>query len=296
MSRNPPFAKKTPSQSQRPEFYWRGGPTLKEKEYLVDEYKKAYADFQKAQFELKAIEQELQKTNESLYERESYTTALASCLDNDAEGSKQEHDYKKKFAELEVSIKNAEQELQEVKSVHHPAVISGLLKEKAYLTIEIQRQSKALTLRDEAIEMNKKQLAALVISTKYQNAMQLENQVEKLQRKRTFLRSQVNKKKREFDLATSSNTPLNIDPRIKEQLVNLTELNMLKERGKEREQRRVNKWNAEARQLIDYIYELNMRMKDLKIEDGIVDITKLEEKYIIKSNRDGQDTGGRDEQ
>ena len=88
-----PFSKRAPSRSAKEEFYWRGGDSLREKEYLKDEYKKAMADYRKAQMEYQKVEQELQKTNEQLKERESYTNALSSYLDNDTEGSTQEQEY-----------------------------------------------------------------------------------------------------------------------------------------------------------------------------------------------------------
>ena len=284
-----PFSKRPPSKSAKEEFYWRGGDSLREKEYLKDEYKKAVADYRKAQMEYQKVEQDLQKTNEQLKERESYTNALSSYLDNDTEGSTQEQEYKKKLVELESEIKKAEEELSEARAVQHPAVISGLQKEKAFMMIEIQRQSKSLDLRDEQNDANKKQLAACVVSQKYHNALLLEGEIEKLSRKRAFLRSQVNKRKQEYDALTSQGNHQQqlrsiqqINKEERQAGIEVAELELIKGRLLEREQRRVNKWNMETNRYLKFIEELNQRMKDIGIEDQVEDVEALREKYIIK--------------
>ena len=258
-----PFGKRAPSRTTKEEFYWRGGDSLREKEYLQDEYKRAMADLRKAKLEYQKVEQELQKTNEQLKERESYTNALSSYLDNDTEGSTQEQEYKRKLGELETEIKKKEEELADARAVHHPAVSASLAKEKAFMMIEIQRQTKTLDLREEQNETNKKQLAACTVNPKYTNAVLLEGEIEKLNRKRAFLRSQVNKRKQEFDALTSQGNQqqnrglAQVNKEERQNAIEVAELELNLNRLKEREQRRTNKWNMETNNLLKYIEELN---------------------------------------
>ena len=290
-----PFSKRAPSRSAKEEFYWRGGDSLREKEYLKDEYKKAMADYRKAQMEYQKVEQELQKTNEQLKERESYTNALSSYLDNDTEGSTQEQEYKRKLTELEAEIKKKEDELAEARAVHHPAVSGALSKDKAFMMIEIQRQTKTLDLREEQNEANKKQLASCTINPKYTNAVLLEGEIEKLNRKRAFLRSQVNKRKQEFDTLTSQSNQQQtrslsqVNKEDRQNAIEVAELELTLNRLKEREQRRTNKWNMEFNNLIKYIEELNSRMVDIDIEDECVDVEELKEKYLIKKEKENNE-------
>ena len=291
-----PFSKRAPSRSTKEEFYWRGGDSLREKEYLKDEYKKAMADYRKAQMEYQKVNQELQKTNEQLKERESYTNALSSYLDNDTEGSTQEQEYKRKLTELEAEIKKKEDELAEARAVHHPAVSGALSKDKAFMMIEIQRQTKTLDLREEQNEENKKKLASCTVNPKYTNAVLLEGEIEKLNRKKAFLRSQVNKRKQEFDALTSqannqqqSRNLSQVNKEDRQNAIEVAELELTLNRLKEREQRRTNKWNMEANNLIKYIEELNERMKDIGIESECVDVDQLKEKYIIKKEKENEE-------
>ena len=288
-----PFAKRPASRATRQEFYWRGGDSLHEREYLRNEYKKAMVDFKKAQMEYKSVEQELKKANEQLSEKEKYTNALASYLDSDAEGGNQEQEYKRQLGELEVEIGKAESELSDARAVQHPAVSSGLQKDKAYMMIEIQRLKKALDLRDEQEAEDKKQLATCVVSQKYQNALQMEGIVEKLSRKRAFLRSQVNKNKQEFDKLTSqapaqSRNAQPVNKEDKQCVVDVAELELINNRIAERQQRRPNKWNMEISRQLRYIEELNERMRDLGMESDVVDVEALREKYMIKQKQEGE--------
>lgn len=291
-----PFAKRPPSRATKQEFYWRGGDSLHEREYLRDEFKKAMVDYKKAQMEYKSVEQELKKANEQLSEKEKYTNALASYLDSDAEGGNQEQEYKKQLGELEIEIGKAEGELSDARAVHHPAVSSGLQKDKAYMMIEIQRLKKTLDLRKEQQAEDKKQLAACVVSQKYQNAIELEGIVEKLSRKRAFLRSQVNKNKQEFDKLTSQqqSQQRGVQPASKDDkqcVMDVAELELISNRMNERQQRRPNKWNMDVNRYLRYIEELNDRMRELGLESEVVDVEALREKYTTKPKQDDQKDG-----
>ena len=189
MSKNAPFAKKQSSQYAKPDFYWRGGNVLREKEYLNDEYKKALAEYRRAELELKQVERECSDASQILNERDKYTSALANFLDADAEGGQTEIYKKQQLRKYEAEIKEVEQELIEARAVCHPAVASGLQKEKAYLLIEIQRNLKAIDLAEEQHEIAKRQLAACTVSNKYRQALGLEGQLQELTSKKNYLRN-----------------------------------------------------------------------------------------------------------
>lgn len=254
---------------------------MKEKEYLTDEYRKALTDFRKAEFELKSLEVEFQQAQETLREREEYTSALANYLDSDAEGGQKESDYKKRLAELEEEIRQAELELQEVKAVHHPAVASGLQKEKAYLLIENQRAAKAIDLANEQGDNTKKQLAACMASNKYRNAKELEGKQAELVKKRSYLRGQVNQIKKEFDDTKPVSLPQSKESReARSSMLPMVDIQEKLNREKEKKQRRPKKWDARIARMIDDIEELNERLTDIGLQDEVVDVEALREKYF----------------
>jgi len=125
---------------------WREGDELKEREYLTDQHRQALAAFRKSDSELKQVEVDCRSAQASLHKHEEYMTALANYLDGDAEGGQTESVCKKRLYKLEGQLRETEAELQDVKAVHHPAVASGLHKEKGYLLIENQRAAKAADL------------------------------------------------------------------------------------------------------------------------------------------------------
>lgn len=283
-----PYPKRQSAQYKAPAFYWRGGDILKEREYLADEYKKALADYRKAEYELKMIEDELANANETLHEREGYTTALANYLDADAEGNQTEQDCKRQLADLELEIQEAEAELQQVKAVHHPAVSSGLQKEKAYLTIEMQRTVKAIDLTSEQQNDEKRKLAEISISKKYQTAVDLETKMMEMRRKSQFLRSLVNKNKKDFDNTKPVQT-IHTDNARQERSVmsQVIDANYSLTRTTEKEKRRPGKWNNEIDRILIQIEDLNQRMSELGMnEDQMVDIEALREKYFANSEED----------
>jgi hypothetical protein len=276
-----PFAKKPSSQYKQEPYYWRGGDVLREREYLTDEFKKALTEFRRADFELKKVESELQQASDCLHEREEYTAALANFLDSDAEGGHLESEYKKRLAALEDEIRHAEAELAEARAVHHPAVASGLQKEKAYLTIENQRTSKAIDLSEEQCESAKKQLAACTVSNKYRSALDLERKVLDLSRKKTYLRQAVNEKKKEFDATRPIAAPQTADARRERSaLVPQVELDEAFGQIEEKKQRRPKKWEFRLLHLMQQIEELNDRLTDLGMTEDVVDTTALRQQHF----------------
>ena len=297
MSKSVPFAKKTSSQYAKPEFYWRGGDVLREREYIQDEYKKALADYRRAELEYKQVERECSDASQILIEREKYTSALANFLDADAEGGQNEAAQKKRLTELENQIREAENELNEVRAVHHPAVASGLQKEKAYLLIEIQRNSKAIDLADENQENNKRQLAACIVSNKYRQATKLEGQLQDVTSKKNFLRNLVNKSKKEFDSARPCATSQTKEARLERAaLMPQVDLDLIAARGAEKKQRRPKKWDNRISRMIDELEELNDRLTDLGLTDEVVDTEQLREKYFPDKNKDKENKGGEEEE
>lgn len=277
-----PYPKRTPSQSHTPAFYWRGGDILREREYLADEYKLALADYRRAEFELKQVQEGIEEASETLHEREGYTTALANLLDADVEGNQTEQDSKRRLIELEAEIKDAEAELQEARAVHHPAITSGLQKEKAYLKIEMQRTEKAIELTREQEEDEKKKLAKIVITQRYQTAVDLETKLGSLQRKANFLRGLVNRTKNEFDNVRPVTTVQTDEARLERNaLTGMIDPQYTVLRGDERNKRRPTKWKNVMERLFWRIDELNARMYDLAIDEShIVDVEALREKYL----------------
>ena len=286
MSSKAPFSKKPTSQHTKPEFYWRGGNALQEREYLADEYKKALAEYRKVEFEYRQLERECAEKSQVLNEREQYTSALANYLDADAEGGQAEQDIKKQLAELETDIQESEIELQEAKQVHHPAVASGLSKEKAYLLIEMQRNTKAIDLANEQHENGVKQLAACMVSSKYKNACDLEAQRSELVSKKNFLRSQVNKYKKEFDITKPCPTQQSSEAKMQRSVLSpQVDLDIVLERGEEKKQRRNKKYGNRISRIIDQIEELNERMMDLGMDDDVVDTEELRNRYFPENNK-----------
>ena len=283
-----PFKTRPPSQSQTPAFYWRGGDVLREREYLADEFKKALADKRKAELDLQQIQKEIAETQEVLDEREGYTSTLANYLDSDAEGYATENEFRQRLKELNFEIQVAERELQEATAVHHPAVISSLQKEKAFLLLEIQQQNKT---KNNAIEQrfeNKRKLAELSAGQKYQQTIALETQYDELVSKKNFLRGEVNRAKKNFESTkpTKSATPTDQETlRVlnQERSVLLDELNisMAEKRGVEKKNRRPKKWDLRIARMIDQIEELNDRLEDLGFgQDDLVDTEQLRDKYF----------------
>jgi hypothetical protein len=277
-----PYPKRKPSAYAATPFYWRGGDVLREREYIEDEHKKALADFRRAELELKQLEADIAKDNETLHEREGYTDALANLLDADTEGNQAEHAYKKRLVELEARMQVAESELKEAKAVHHPAVASSLMKERAYLAIEMQRVAKAIELTREQEDADINKLSRINISARYQTSLDLETKVTILGKKSQYLRKLVNRNKKEFDQMRP--VPIVQSDSARNErwaLVNNIDLFYSQERTREKVSRRPSKWHYELEKKIWQISELNDRMRNLGMnEEDVVDVEALKGQYL----------------
>jgi hypothetical protein len=295
---DPTLKKKVSSPYKQETYYWRGGDVLREKEYLIDEFKKATEEYRLRESELKQVESELREAEETLREREEYTNALAGFLDSDAEGGQQESYFKKRLAFIECEISEAESELQETRAVHNPAVSSGLQKEKAYLIIDNQRLYKAIELAVEEYENSKRQTAACMASNKYDTVFELEGRLQELQRKKGFLRQLVSQKKKDFDstrpIAPSQSSESRTERNI---LISGSDTELVVQRQEERRQRNPKKWDHRLNRLIEFIEELNDRLFDLGLDEDVVDTSSLRSSYLSKSSdeqdkdKDGEEKG-----
>lgn len=288
-----PFKKSTPpSQYMKPEFYWRGGDALREQEYITDEYKKALAEKRRAEQELRQVEDEVAEASATLGERSGYTTALANFLEGDTESFTEENKLKSELNEVNLKIEECEAKLAKAQDVHNPAVSSSLQKEKAYFLIECQRGSKAISNAEEVSDSSIQQLAALCISNKYNTAIQLEYQVDKVKRKKKYLRSIVNKTKAQFDgmkkVPVDNNNEAKTERNVMTEDIDIT---LALNRGDEKLYRRPQKHMNQLNFMIDQISELNARLKDLKFEDEMVDEDELRDKYLAMPANEEEDYG-----
>lgn len=289
MSKKAPFAKASPAQYQRPEFYWRGGNVLKEKEYLVDEYKKALTDFRKAESEYKQVQADLEIAHQELKTKEGYTSALANYLESDTEGSFTESQLKTKLVELETEISQLESELAQVKAIQNPAVASSLQKEKAFLSIQIQQLIKSNSNCVEKNNFNRRRVAQIAISQRYQNQIELEKKISQMNRKRKYLRTVVNELKVEFDQLRPSIVPSTHSIREeKAVLLKGAEIEVATQIAQEKLKRHPPKYNLYFARTIDDIEELNQRLIDLRDEDSVVSTDELRTKYRFEQEQNAE--------
>ncbi|KAK8844957.1 hypothetical protein M9Y10_021130 [Tritrichomonas musculus] len=287
MKTKAPFKKPPASQYRKPEFYWRGGDKYREQEYITDEYKKALMEYRLAEQEYRQVELEVSQASSTLSERSGYTQALAGFLDGDTEGFTEENELKQELFQLEQDIREQENELEKRQAVHNPAVASGLQKEKAYYLIEIQRGTKSICLAEEESEMAREQLSACTVNNKYSTALQLEFQLDKLQRKKKFLRSLVNKTKYQFD-TMKPNPPQNTSQAKEERAAyhENIDLKLQVQEAEEKLDRRPQKHINYLNFLIGQIELLNVRMSEIGLEDEIVDTEELRSKYFGDENEE----------
>jgi hypothetical protein len=289
-----PYPKPRPSQHRTPAFYWRGSDILREREYLADEYKKALTNYRRAELELRTIEQELQQAHETLHEREGYTTALANYLDADTEGNHMEQEYKRRLMKVEAEIRKAQADLQAAKAVHHPAAAANLLREKAYLQIELQRTEKALELTREQDNSERRKLSQIAVSERFQTSWDLETKAQDLNRKHQFLRGLVTNYKKAFDAERPFPVSQSDEARLERAAYSaLVEANYWRGRSYERARRRPGKWNAEIDRLLVQLEKLNERMTELEMpEDRKVDMEEMRSRF-----RPGEkQSGGQEEE
>jgi hypothetical protein len=275
------YPRKPPSQCRAPPFYWRGGDVLREREYLSDEYKKAFGMYHRAALQLRQVEGDLQHAQETLHEREGYTMALANFLDADTEGNQTEQTYKRRLMKAEAEIQRAQAELQAAKAVHHPAVAGNLMREKAYVQIEIQRLRKAIDLAHEQDMSDRRRLAKISIGRRYQASLDIETKIIDLNGKCQYLRALVNKNKSDFDAIRPFPPLQSPDARLERAAyATLLDASYACSRAEEKKQRCPAKWDQETERLFWQVQLLNERMTELGMpEDQKVGIEALRSQF-----------------
>jgi hypothetical protein len=281
-----PFAKPPTSQHCTPPFYWRGGDTYHEKEYMTDEHRNALHNLHKAEEEYERLRAEVQAASERLRERDSYTAALAGFLDGDPEGFVEERRAKEELRKIEKQIVLCERDLKAKRAKQNPGVVGALQKERAYYQIEIERLTKAFEDTDDEVTNYKTLLAALSISKRYDAAAKLEWQQIKLSHKRRFLKSLVHRTKNQFDsrkpVHTGRTSAANTE---RTAMMGRIDRRLALLRTQETNSRRHPKYVAHINILVDRIEGLNNRMLDIGLMDDVVDTQSLRERALASIER-----------
>jgi hypothetical protein len=276
-----PFKRPATSQHCTAPFYWRGGDVLREREYVTDEYRKALADLQVAEQTLRTVEADVEVATEKLNERDGYTTALAGFLDGDTEGFTTENQLKRELIQLEHDITHNEIILRKRRAVHNPGIASALQKEKAYYQIDIERHIKAIENFDDDKRRAKETIAGTAVSKQYATALQAEFQLDKVQRKKRFLRSLVNHVKYDFDSTKPQTAGQSPDARSQRlAMQDGLELIMEIHRAEEKLDRRPPKYANQLHFVIEQIEDLNTKMIEIGMDEDTVDTQELRERML----------------
>jgi hypothetical protein len=281
MKAKTPFKKPRTSPYQVPAFYWRGGDALREREYLSDEHRKALTEMRRAEQDLLRVRAETEHAVNVLRERDGYTSALVSFLDGDANGFRTENQLKEELSQLEREIVDTENVLREKRANQNPGIAQSLQKEKAYYQIDIERQIKAIENFAEEKQKAKQSLAELAITPKFSTAIYLEYQLDKLKRKKKYLRALVNRSKLDFDSATPVSAGQSPEARTcRSALYDGIEITMETIRAQEKSERRPQKHAAFINFLIEQVEDLNTRMIEVGMEADVEDVPALKQRYL----------------
>jgi hypothetical protein len=243
------------------------------------------SEYRRADYELRQVEDQIRQATDCLHDREGYTTALTNFLESVDQTGQVEAAYKKRLAGLQAEIRAAEADLQEACDRQHPAVAAGLLKEKAYLVIDIQRTLKAIDLSNEETRDIRRQLTACTMSSRYRRVVACQGRLEDLGRKKVFLRQLVDHNRKAFDATRL--TPPGQTPDVGMERVALSgqlDLDEGLNRVEEKLKRRPRKWQIRLARAIDTIEEFNARLVDCGMADQVVDVEALRAKYLSVGN------------
>jgi hypothetical protein len=269
------------SQHCTPPFYWRGGDVLREREYITDEYRKALIDLERAEQDLHTVKLQVEAAANVLNERDGYTTALAAFMEGDPEGFTTENEMKRELIQLERDITHNETLLRKRRAVHNPGIASALQKEKAYYMIDIERHIKAIANLDDDKRRARNTMAGIAISPRWNTAIQTEYNLDKVNRKKRFLRSLVNRVKSEFD-NTRALSGGQSDGARSERVALHDGLAMTMEihRAEEKLERRPPKHANEINFFIEQIEDLNAKMIEIGMDAEVVDTQGLRERML----------------
>lgn len=282
MNKKTPFQLKTSFRSKISDFYWRGGDSLKEREYIIDQYDRALREKTQKELELQKLEAEIESAKKMLSMAEGYTASLAVMMDDDAAGVQEEASLKKELADIEKQIDECENELKVYTSLQNPALASSLQKERAHYLLEIQKDEKELEEIHANSEELKRELKDYQLSQNYERIYNYELKHVKLFKKGNALRKILNQIKNEFDITKQPrNIPNSADAIEARNMYNkglntAIEIEMLDLKLK----RMKSKHITEIGFYISIINEINHRLKENNKSDECVDIEELKSKYI----------------
>jgi hypothetical protein len=275
------LVKRPPGQFRVPPFYWRGGDVLNEQEFLRDEYRTTLADHRSVQGRLRLVNADVSEATSVLHEREGYTNALAAFLEQDVTCAKQEAAMRERLRQIEAEIESLHFRVSQLRATQNPATANILRKEHAYFWIEIQRGQQeiqtAIAKGDEA----KRQMAACMANGRYRDAIRIEEEYRRLTKKRHRLRVMTSAAQLEFQ-ALKPITALQ-DRESREERVALwrnLQAQMELVRMEDRSDRRTAKRRGQLGFWIGQIEELNQRLVDLGVEEGVIDCAALRERMM----------------
>ena len=264
------------------DFHWRGGDVLKEKEYLTSEYKAALAEFRKISMIKENLEKEVNQANNELNETLGYTDALSAFIDG-TQNSQKEQELKQKLDKLEQQIAERQQKLEEMSECQNPAALATLAKENAFLLVEAQRGSKSIQNAELQTNALKRQLAACTVSDQYQYSSNIETLIIRETKRKNALTKRVRQLKGNFD--SSKKYSVSNSDYAQELRDSLTSSISLKHQMKDSNfnyKCEIDDHNTHIKSLISQIEELNQRLQELELEDYIVDVNDLNNRFAPK--------------
>jgi hypothetical protein len=270
------YAKRAPSQFRTPEFYFRGGDILKEQEYLREEVRKARAEWQSSKRRLDQLDLDVADATEVLRQREGYTQALASYLEQDVSSAQQEIELKSQLVQLEADIEELQNHLSEVKSKHNPAAPASLQKETGYYLIEIQRGQQEIRQNNELSDERRRQIAACTVHPSYRKALSLEAEIDRLSTKRHNIQLLVQTAHAKMESYRPVMQREDGESRGERNVLRKnirTRINFA--RMKERKGAREQKRRARLMWMLTEIEELNERMLDVGLDAEVVETSEL---------------------
>jgi hypothetical protein len=275
------FEKRPPAQYRCPDFFWRGGNVLREQEFLRDEYKSTLGQLRSLRLHLQHLDHELSDAQDVMREREGYTNALATFLEQDVSQSKQEVELKQHLSAVEAQVREIQDQLENLHNAQNPVVAGALVKEKAFYLIEIQRMQKTIQNYVDQENDAKRQIAACTINGRYRAILKQEAEVERLSQKKERLRVVVARTKIKFE--EHRPVPAEVDQSSKDERAALRKniaVKIARFRMDDRKITRKPKRTVHLNTLLDHIAELNVRLKELGLNDQVVDVAALRKEIM----------------
>ena len=263
------------------ESYWRDSDKYNQKEYVLDQFRRAKVEFQHAENELSQVQNKLNEKSAILNDKNNYYKRLETATGKDTTKS-QEIELRKKLYDIEVQIKEAQAKSDQLNKMRSPSYFSNLFQEKTAISLESQRITSQIEELDELIDDRVIKLAQLCISDKTQSAYSLEVHYSKGQHKYKHLRDKVSRLKNDLDLMQPIK-PLSPDceKELRDFCSEMMNERMILYNIEEKYNQKIYRYNEDINNLLGQIEELNLRMMDLGMDEGnLVDVEELKKKYI----------------